>query len=244
MHKQTELRHCHLYQNFSSLIQCDSGKCGISLRSIQLTGLLLQSDFRFGLDPEKELMRITWTFFYKPDVHSVNKKTASKHWAILARTAKQLAHKLTDNQSDRTQQLVQFTLVFANESNHWCVTTCDGTAFGGSMRIAGSHSPGGSTVTQSRNSSMPARRSLRSRALYATSWNIYNSTTTTITTKKAALQDTPDKITPPLGDLGPHLKDSLGPAKSTSQMASWSLHSRADVRLNFLIAINLAIKKI
>jgi len=51
-----------------------------------------------------------------------------------------------------------------------CITvTCDGTALGGSMRIAGSHSPGGSTVTQSRNSSMPAKRSLRSRALYATS---------------------------------------------------------------------------
>ena len=44
------------------------------------------------------------------------------------------------------------------------------------MRIAGSHSPGGSTVTQSRNSSMPAKRSFRSRALYATSWNIYKKT--------------------------------------------------------------------
>lgn len=48
----------------------------------------------------------------------------------------------------------------------------DGTAAGGSMRIVGSHSPGGSTVTASRNSSIPARRWSRLRARYATSWNI------------------------------------------------------------------------
>lgn len=36
--------------------------------------------------------------------------------------------------------------------------------------MLGSHSPGGRTVTWSRNSSMPDSRSLRSLALYATSW--------------------------------------------------------------------------
>ena len=43
--------------------------------------------------------------------------------------------------------------------------TWDGTFFGGSIRIEGSHSPGGRTVTWSRNSSIPAIRSLRSFAL-------------------------------------------------------------------------------
>ena len=37
--------------------------------------------------------------------------------------------------------------------------------------MAGSHSPGGSTVTASRNSSSPASRWSRCLALYATSWN-------------------------------------------------------------------------
>ena len=41
----------------------------------------------------------------------------------------------------------------------------DGTLDGGSSLIWGSHSPGGSTVTLSRNSSMPAIRSPRLRAL-------------------------------------------------------------------------------
>lgn len=50
-------------------------------------------------------------------------------------------------------------------SNTW-----EGTFLGGSIRIEGSHSPGGNTVTWSRNSSMPATKSLRSLALYATSW--------------------------------------------------------------------------
>lgn len=43
--------------------------------------------------------------------------------------------------------------------------TCEGTFFGGSIRMDGSHSPGGRTVTWSRNSSIPAIRSLRSLAL-------------------------------------------------------------------------------
>lgn len=51
--------------------------------------------------------------------------------------------------------------------------TWDGTFLGGSIRIVGSHSPGGRTVTWSRNSSIPERRSVRSLALYATSWKIY-----------------------------------------------------------------------
>lgn len=38
--------------------------------------------------------------------------------------------------------------------------------------MEGSHSPGGNTVTWSRNSSMPATRSFLSLALYATSWKI------------------------------------------------------------------------
>lgn len=50
--------------------------------------------------------------------------------------------------------------------------TWDGTLLGGSIRIVGSHSPGGSTVTWSKNSSMPDRRSFLSLALYATSWKI------------------------------------------------------------------------
>lgn len=45
------------------------------------------------------------------------------------------------------------------------------------MRIVGSHSPGGRTVTWSKNSSMPERRSALSRALYATSWNILDAGT-------------------------------------------------------------------
>lgn len=50
------------------------------------------------------------------------------------------------------------------QSNDGC-RTWEGTLLGGSMRMEGSHSPGGSTVTWSRNSSMPASRSLRSLAL-------------------------------------------------------------------------------
>lgn len=42
------------------------------------------------------------------------------------------------------------------------------------MRMEGSHSPGGRTVTWSRNSSIPASRSLLSFALYATSWKIWS----------------------------------------------------------------------
>lgn len=41
----------------------------------------------------------------------------------------------------------------------------DGRLFGGSILIAGSHSPGGRTMTSSRNSSMPAIRSCLSFAL-------------------------------------------------------------------------------
>lgn len=57
---------------------------------------------------------------------------------------------------------------------HWPLT-CEGTFLGGSMRMVGSHSPGGKTVTWSKNSSIPDSRSTRSRALYATSWNICRS---------------------------------------------------------------------
>ncbi len=46
----------------------------------------------------------------------------------------------------------------------------DGRDFGGSILMAGSHSPGGRTMTSSKNSSMPARRSCLSLALYAISW--------------------------------------------------------------------------
>ena len=48
--------------------------------------------------------------------------------------------------------------------------TCEGTCWGGSIRMLGSHSPGGKTVTASRNSSIPANKCSRFRALYATSW--------------------------------------------------------------------------
>ena len=37
--------------------------------------------------------------------------------------------------------------------------TCEGTDLGGSIRMVGSHSPGGSTVTWSKNSSIPANKS-------------------------------------------------------------------------------------
>ena len=47
----------------------------------------------------------------------------------------------------------------------WEGRTWEGTFLGGSMRIVGSHSPGGRTVTWSRNSSIPERRSVRSLAL-------------------------------------------------------------------------------
>lgn len=55
------------------------------------------------------------------------------------------------------------------------IQTCtwEGTFLGGSMRMEGSHSPGGRTVTWSRNSSIPASRSVLSFALYATSWKIW-----------------------------------------------------------------------
>lgn len=49
----------------------------------------------------------------------------------------------------------------------------DGRDFGGSILMAGSHSPGGRTITSSRNSSIPANRSCLSLALYAMSWNTY-----------------------------------------------------------------------
>lgn len=50
--------------------------------------------------------------------------------------------------------------------------SCDGIAAGGSIRILGSHSPGGRTVRASKNSSRPASRCSRFRARYATTWNI------------------------------------------------------------------------
>lgn len=56
---------------------------------------------------------------------------------------------------------------FANREFTW-----EGTFLGGSILMEGSHSPGGNTVTWSRNSSMPATRSFLSLALYATSWKI------------------------------------------------------------------------
>lgn len=43
--------------------------------------------------------------------------------------------------------------------------TWEGTLFGGSIRIDGSHSPGGSTVTWSKNSSIPDNKSFLSLAL-------------------------------------------------------------------------------
>lgn len=49
----------------------------------------------------------------------------------------------------------------------------EGRDLGGSILMVGSHSPGGSTITSSRNSSMPASRSCRSLALYAMSWKIW-----------------------------------------------------------------------
>lgn len=49
----------------------------------------------------------------------------------------------------------------------------EGRVFGGSILIAGSHSPGGSTITSSRNSSIPASRSCLSLALYAMSWKTW-----------------------------------------------------------------------
>ena len=49
--------------------------------------------------------------------------------------------------------------------------TCEGTDVGGSILMDGSHSPGGKTVTWSKNSSIPDNKSARSFALYATSWN-------------------------------------------------------------------------
>lgn len=45
------------------------------------------------------------------------------------------------------------------------LSTWEGTLFGGSIRIDGSHSPGGSTVTWSKNSSIPDNKSFLSLAL-------------------------------------------------------------------------------
>lgn len=47
----------------------------------------------------------------------------------------------------------------------FCNITWEGTLFGGSIRIDGSHSPGGKTVTWSKNSSIPDNKSFRSFAL-------------------------------------------------------------------------------
>ena len=47
---------------------------------------------------------------------------------------------------------------------------CEGTFSGGASLIWGSHSPGGRTVTLSRNSSIPAKRSPLLRALCANTW--------------------------------------------------------------------------
>lgn len=55
------------------------------------------------------------------------------------------------------------------KKNELYLLSAEGIFLGGSMRILGSHSPGGSTITSSRNSSIPAIRSSRSLALYATS---------------------------------------------------------------------------
>lgn len=52
----------------------------------------------------------------------------------------------------------------------------EGRDLGGSILIAGSHSPGGSTITSSRNSSIPASRSCLSLALYAISWKTWTET--------------------------------------------------------------------
>nr|CAD7451825.1 unnamed protein product [Timema tahoe] len=49
---------------------------------------------------------------------------------------------------------------------------CPSIAAGGSILIAGSHSPGGSTVTESKNSSIAANKWFLTRALYATSGNV------------------------------------------------------------------------
>lgn len=63
--------------------------------------------------------------------------------------------------STRIQKTIKWWdfLVFSN------VCTWEGTFLGGSIRMLGSHSPGGRTVTWSRNSSIPDTKSLRSLAL-------------------------------------------------------------------------------
>ncbi len=53
------------------------------------------------------------------------------------------------------------------------LSSCVGTFVGGSSRMFGSHSPGGSTVTWSRNSSNAFKMSCLFLALYATSWKIW-----------------------------------------------------------------------
>lgn len=49
----------------------------------------------------------------------------------------------------------------------------EGNDLGGSILMSGSHSPGGRTMTSSRNSSIPACRSCLFFALYAMSWKTY-----------------------------------------------------------------------
>ena len=68
-------------------------------------------------------------------------------------------------QHPQMSHLAQYTTVLVKQ------LTCDGTLFGGSIRMFGSHSPGGNTVTWSKNSSIPANRSSLCLARYATSWN-------------------------------------------------------------------------
>ena len=72
----------------------------------------------------------------------------------------------------------KFVVSFYTQKLIVCCCTCEGTDFGGSIRMVGSHSPGGSTVTWSKNSSIPANKSPRSLALYATSWNTFGNATT------------------------------------------------------------------
>lgn len=59
-------------------------------------------------------------------------------------------------------------------------STCEGNCCGGSIRILGSQAPGGRTVTASKNSSTPARRSCLLFALYATSWKTYKNKNTEV----------------------------------------------------------------
>ena len=115
-------------------------------------------EYRIGSNtPDKlsKAVRSMWTqnkYLFDPGlvVRNAMKKDVDLFSAGLSQTIHSRVHSLTHTHAHA-------------HTTH--ALTWEGTLFGGSILIDGSHSPGGNTVTWSRNSSMPATKSFRSLAL-------------------------------------------------------------------------------